>query len=240
MKNLEIIHLLMESTFIDEDDAQYQLQFQEPLADAEIEKLKLRFPNNHIDPEIIEILRKTRGWDGFGPEMVYFDSITEFGFTELAPQSLTLGHDGAGNFLILDIHNDGSLGKVFFACHDPAVLVVHSQNLNEYLHHLLEFYQNPITCHFNEVQTETVTAIWEKPNLGSSKDAFLTENPTFRDYLNQFEGNECTIADLRDGKNKDGFAWGKFGPNQLTDRHPTELIWVIKNKKKGFLSSLFG
>lgn len=240
MTNLEVIKKLKESTFEDEDGEKYQLDFQDGLTEPEIEKLKGQFPSKHIDNEIIEILKETKGWDGYGPESVYFDSIGEFGFWELSSNSLTLGNDGFGNHWILDLNNNGEPKKVFFACHDPAVFVVHSRNINEYLNHLLEFYQNPEKCHLNEVQDKTVMTIWDENKLCSSKTEFENQNPEFEDYLKKFEGNEWSIADLRGGKNKDGFAWGKFGAKQFIERHPTELIWVMKNKKKGFLSKLFG
>ena len=240
MTNLEIIGKLKESTFTDEDGEKYQLEFQDGLTDSEIEQLKEHFPNKNIDSEIIEILKETKGWNGYGPEKVYFDSIGQFGFWELSANSLTLGHDGFGNHWILDLNDNGKPNKVFFACHDPAVFVVHSQNLNEYLKHLLEFYESPDKCHMNEIHDKTVMTIWDENNLCSSKTEFENKNPEFRDFLKKFDGDEWTVADLRKGKNNDGFAWGKFGANQFTERHSTELVWVIKNKKKGFLSRLFG
>jgi len=234
MKNLEIINKLKESTFTDEDGESYELEFQDGLTDSEIEELKKKFP------ELIEILKETKGWDGYGPEMVYFDSIGNFGFLELAENSITLGHDGFGNHWILDLDKNGNLGKVFFACHDPPVFVVHSQNLNEYLNHLLEFYQNPHKCHLNEIHDNAVMDIWGIDKHCSPKIEFGDKNPEFKNFLEKFEGNEWTVADLRNGKNKDGFAWGKFSFDQPIERHSTELVWILKNKKKGFLSRLFG
>ena len=240
MTNLEIIKKLKTSTFTDEDGEKYQLEFQEGLTDSEIEQLKEQFPSNYIDDEIIEILKETRGWDGYGLEMVYFDSIGQFGFWELSANSLTLGQDGFGNYWILDISESGKANKVFFACHDPAVFVIHSQSLNEYLMHLLEFYESPNKSHLNEIHNKTTMTIWNENSFCLSKTMFENNNPEFRDFLKKFNGDEWTIADLRTGKNKTGFAWGKFGTNQFTERHPTVLIWVMKNKKKGFLSRLFG
>lgn len=240
MTNLEIIKKLKESSFIDEDGESYQLEFQDGLSDSAIEELKGQFPNKKIDNELIEILKETRGWDGYGPEMIYFDSIGEFGFWELSDNCLTLGHDGFGNYWILDLDKNGNLGKVFFACHDPAVFVIHSQNLNEYLNHLLEFYQNPDKCHLNEIHDKTVLDIWDENKLCISKTDFQNTNKEFIGFLSKYEGNEWTVADLRNGKNKDGFAWGRFGENQFTERHSTELVWIMKNKKKGFLSRLLG
>ncbi|MEM6721817.1 MAG: SMI1/KNR4 family protein [Bacteroidota bacterium] len=240
MTNLEIIQKLKTSTFTDEDDGTYQLEFQDGLTDTEIEALKAQFPNQHIDDEIVEILKVTKGWDGYGPERIYFDSIGDFGFWELSKYTITLGHDGFGNCWLLDLDRNGKPTKVFFACHDPAVFVINSRTLNEYLHHLLEFYENPSECHLNEIHYKTTMTIWKENNLCVPKATFLAKNPEFKDFLLKFKGNDWTVADLRSGHNKDGFAWGKFGPNQHTERHPTELVWVIQNKKKGFFAKLFG
>ncbi|MEM9984663.1 MAG: hypothetical protein AAF804_06155, partial [Bacteroidota bacterium] len=87
---------------------------------------------------------------------------------------------------------------------------------------------------------QTVFIIWEQNRLCSPKASFLARHPEFRDFLGQFEGEEWTVADLRRGLNQDGFAWGKYGSNEFIRRHPSELIWVLKNKKKGFWANLFG
>ncbi|GAB5526193.1 MAG: hypothetical protein Roseis2KO_40650 [Roseivirga sp.] len=240
MTNLEVINTLRKSTFTDEDGEPYQLEFEPGLTDEEINKLRMDFPGEAIAPELIEILKMTRGWNGYGLEAVYFDSVGQFGFEELSKNSITLGHDGFGNFWVLDLAEDGSPDKVFYACHDPAVFVIHSQNLNEYLHHLLEFYQKPEDCHLNQVHEKTVITIWDNNEACIAKTDFLNNHPEYADFLSQFEGQDWTVADLRDEGNKTGFAWGRFGPNQLTMRHATELIWVIKNKKKSFFSRFFG
>ncbi|MFD2970031.1 SMI1/KNR4 family protein [Sphingobacterium bambusae] len=240
MTNLEIIDTLKKTTFLDEDGESYTLDFHDQLSDLEIENLRASFPNKHIATEILEILQVTRGWDSPIFSMVYFDSIDEFGFWELSPNSITLGHDGFGNYWVLDIDSDGSLGKVFFACHDPAVFIVHSQNINEYLQHLLDFHQNPGDNYIENFQINTVTTVWEQQNGFLSKVDFMEQQPDYSEFLSTFVGDDWTIADLSQGQNGMGFAWGKFGPNQLAQRHPTELIWVLKNRKKGFFSRLFG
>ncbi|HAA12474.1 MAG TPA: hypothetical protein DCE41_12550 [Cytophagales bacterium] len=244
MTNLEIIQQLKTATFTDEDGEDYALEFHAGLTDQAIRELQAQFPNQTLAPELQEILTETRGWVGYGPEMVAFDSIDEFGFDYLIPHSITLGHDGFGNFWVLDLDSQGTPGKVYYACHDPAVLVIHSQSLNEYLQHLLAFYQGPEKNHLNEVHDDTVWEVWKSLPNASPKQEFLESNPDFNRFLEAFEGENWTVADLRMGQNKLGFAWGKFGFNQKITRHPTELVWVIENKKeksglKG-LKRLFG
>lgn len=240
MTNLDIIRELKGATFIDEDDSEYQLEFQAGLKAEELKSLQEKFPSKKIDAELLKILGETRGWEGYGPSPIEFDSIGEFGFLELAPWSITLGHDGLGNFWILDIDAKGNLGKVYFACHDPAVLIVHSQNLNEYLLHLLSFYKEPHESHVSQVSEVSVMNIWtQNPNI-LPKQEFEYRNPEFTEFLSEYDGANWNIADLRKGDNKDGFAWGIQGPNQLKSRHLRELIWVLQIKEKGFFARLFG
>jgi hypothetical protein len=104
MRNIEIIKTLKESTFKDEDGEDYSLEFQEGLTDSEIKNLEKHFPNETLDYELKEILKETRGWHSYGLDGIDFSSIDHFGFTELSPYSITLGHDGYGNFWILDIN----------------------------------------------------------------------------------------------------------------------------------------
>ncbi len=239
MKNIEIIRKLRASTFTDEDEEEYGLDFQDGLTDTEIDDLAKSFPNDKIDKELIEILKETRGWEGYGLEQVDFSAIGQFGFLELSPNSIALGHDGFGNFWILDILGNGTLGQVYYACHDPAVFVKYSDNLNGFLNSLIEFYESPTENYLNEIHEKVVFDIWSNGGLVFEKTDFQSRNKEFDGFLSEFEGEEWVVADMRKAKNGDGFAWGKFGPNNLSKRHPSELIWVIKKKKKGFFARLF-
>ncbi|MBN8652209.1 MAG: hypothetical protein J0L67_12315 [Cytophagales bacterium] len=240
MTTIEIIRKLKSSTFLNEDGESYSLDFKLGLTNDELEFLKTKFPSNRIANELEEILRETKGWEGYGLETAYFDSIDEFGFTELISHSVTLGHDGFGNVWVLEIKDNGDLGKIFYACHDPAVLVIYCNTLNEFFESLVEFFQKPVDNYLNDVHEKMVTDIWStNPNTYEITD-FRNSNGDLVSFLNLFEGDNWIVADLRNKKNRDGFAWGRFGSNQFTKRHPSELVWVIQKKKKGFLSKIFG
>ncbi|MBX2969978.1 MAG: SMI1/KNR4 family protein [Cyclobacteriaceae bacterium] len=240
MTTIEIIKKLKSSTFVDEDNENYTLDFKLGLTDDELISLKSKFPSNRIADELLEILRETKGWEGYGLETAYFDSIDEFGFTELIPHSITLGHDGFGNVWVLEIKNNGDLGKIYYACHDPAVLVIYCDTLTEFFKSLVEFYENPGDNYLNDVHEKVVMDIWStNPNTIDIAE-FRKSNKELDTFLNEFPDDNWVVADLRNKTNKDGFAWGRFGSNQFTKRHPDELIWVIQKKKKGLLSKLFG
>src|SRR5690606_4318905 len=215
-------------TFVDEDGENYTLDFKLGLTEDELKFLKTKFPANRIVDELIEILRETKGWEGYGLETAYFDSIDEFGFTELIPHSITLGHDGFGNFWVLEVKDNGDLGKIYFACHDPAVLVIYCDTLNEFFRSLEEFYKNPGNNYLNDVHEKIVMDIWStNPNISDIAE-FRKSNDELSEFLNGFTDDNWVVADLRQGVKKDGFAWGRFGPNQFTRRHPEKSVWVIK------------
>ncbi len=240
MTTLEIIQKLKSSTFVDEDGENYTLDFSPGLTDNELTFLKTKFPSGIIADELVEILRETKGWEGFGLETTFFDSIGEFGFTELIPHSITLGQDGFGNFWVLEIKENGHLGKIYYACHDPAVLVIYCDTLNEFISTLVDFYTDPSENYLNDVHESIVMDIWStNPNTTDIRD-FRTNNKEFDSFLNEFSDDNWVVADLRNKSKKEGFAWGLFGSNQFTKRHPNELVWVMQKKKKGFLSKLFG
>ena len=240
MNNIAILKKLKSSTFTDEDGETYTLDFKDGLTASEIEKLKPLFPNHTIDNELIDVLKETRGWEDYGLDDIDFSSIGQFGFTELCPFSVTLGHDGFGNHWVLDILNDGSLGHVYYACHDPAVFIRYADNLNDFLSSLLEFHESPTENYLNDIHDKVVYDIWENGGQLFDKIDFEKANTSYFPFFNQLEGNDWAIADLRNAKNKTGFAWGKFGPNSEIKRHPRELIWAIKKSKKGFFKRLFG
>jgi len=239
MDTIEIIKKLKVSTFTDEDGESYTLDFKPGLTESELDALKVKFPSGTIAEELLEILRETKGWEGYGLETCYFDSIDEFGFTELIPHSITLGHDGFGNFWVLDIDENGDLRKVYFACHDPAVLVIYCDTLNEFFQTLAEFYRDPGNSYLNNVHDRVVMDIWSTNSSVVDISDFKKSNEGFSSFLSEFSDGDWAVADLRTGTRKSGFAWGKFGSNQFTRRHPKELIWVMQ-KKKGFLSKIFG
>lgn len=239
MDNIAIIKKLKSSTFVDEDGDSYTLDFKDGLTVSEIEKLKTLFPNNTIDVELIEILKETRGWEDYGLDDIDFSSIGQFGFTELCPNSVTLGHDGFGNHWVLDILNDGSLGHIYYACHDPAVFIYYADSLNGFLSSLLEFHESPTQNYLDEIHDKVVYDIWKDNSQLLDKVDFEKANVSYFPFLNLLEGDDWVIADLRNAKNKTGFAWGKFGPNSEIKRHPSELIWGIKKSKKGIFKRLF-
>jgi len=238
MTNIEIIKKLKSSTYINEDGEKETLTFEFGLTKDEVSYLSKKFPSNKIADELVEILKETRGWGGYGLDAVSFDRIEEFGLIELVPRSVALGHDGFGNYWLLEISNNGDLGKIFYVCHDPSVLVLYCDTINEFLVYLDEFYRDVENSYLNNIHDKIVFDIWNKKPNTFDINSFKKQNPNLEKYLINFDSENYIVADLRNLKNEEGFAW--WGDYEIRSRLPDEFVWVLRKKEKGFFSKLFG
>lgn len=242
MTPTEQLKAILNEKYTSEDGDEYKVELKPGLTDQQIDDLAKGLPTEQIPNDIRELLKFSSGFEFYGLEEVTFDGVGQFGFEEFFPTSVQLAGDGFGNFWILDISKDGQWGNVFYVCHDPAVIVKHSDNLTEFIKHVDEFGKKGKQSNLDIIHESTVMDIWTKDNGFIDKATALTGTD---EKLKSFASNlpdNFVIADLRGKPIKSGFAWGKFGPNtDKAKRHDSELIWgVEKVEKKGLLSRLFG
>jgi len=233
---------LLKETYISEGGDNYKIELLPGLTYSEIDNLAKGLPTGQIPSEIRELLNFARGFEFYGIDEITFDGIGQFGFDNIFPYSVQLGHDGFGNFWILDVDSKGNWGNVFYVCHDPAVVVKHSDNLSQFIRHIDEYGKDIENSNLNIIHEKTVHDIWRNNNgLTDLTKAKSTNDNTLKNFATSL-ADDFVIADLRNKENKSGFAWGKFGPNiGKAIRCKDELIWGIeKFEKKGFFSKLFG
>jgi hypothetical protein len=236
------LKLLLNETYLSEDGEEYKIELRPGLIDTEIDSLAKRSPTGQIPTDLRELLRFTRGFEFYGIDEITFDGVGQFGFENIFPNSVQLGHDGFGNFWILDVDSKGKSGNVFYVCHDPAVVVKHSDSLSQFISHIDEYGKDIENSNLNIIHEKTVFDIWRNNNgFTEIYEARNSNDATLKTFALTLENN-FVIADLREKPNKSGFAWGKFGPNlEKALRCDDELIWGIeKPEKKGFFSKLFG
>ena len=238
----EQLKSLLKETYISEDGDEYKIELLPGLTDNEIDNLAKGLPTKQIPSEVRELLKFTKGFEFYGIDEITFDGIGLFGFENIFPYSVQLGHDGFGNFWILDIDSKGNWGAVFYVCHDPAVVVKHSDNLSQFIQHIDEYGKDIGNSNLNIIHEKTVFEIWRNNNgFMDLSTARNSGDNTLRVFATSLPDN-FVIADLRNKENKSGFAWGKFGSNiDKTIKCDDELIWGIeKPEKKGLFSKLFG
>ncbi|QES87373.1 SMI1/KNR4 family protein [Rhizosphaericola mali] len=242
MTPTEKLKLIMAEQYVSEDGDEYKVELKEGLTDQQIDELAKALPTGQISTEIIALLKFASGFEFYGLEEVTFDGIGQFGFEDFFPNSVQLAGDGFGNYWILDVDKNGNWGNVFYVCHDPAVIVKHSDNLTQFIEHVNDFGKNGNSSNLDIIHEKVVFDIWQKDNGFIELDSARQSNDTTLKNFALSLPDNFVIADLRNKPIRSGFAWGKFGPNiDEAKRHETELIWGIeKLEKKGFLSKLFG
>ena len=231
------LETILSNKYESEDGDLYKIELLDGMTDSEIENLKNQLPDNNLPNEIEELLRFSKGFEFYGLEEVRFDAFGHFGFEEMFPKSIQLAGDGFGNFWILDIDSKGNWNSVYYVCHDPTVVVKHSENLTEFIRHVDEFGQKRNQSNLDIIHEKTVMDIWNE------KVGIMEKNE--KDY--HFENRQVElpamflVADLTNQPIKTGFPWGKSGPNTKIIRPSDETIWIVEKRvKQGFLSRLFG
>ena len=237
MTPLENLKSMLSREYLSEDKEVYQVQLLDGMTDSEIEDYRSSLPSGHLPAEINELLKFARGFELGAFEEFRFDSYGEFGFEEMFPHSIPLASDGFGNFWILDVDSMGNWKEVYYMCHDPAVLVKHSENLADFIGHVNEFGLRLRDSHLDQVHEKIVMDIWrEKPGTLALDE----KEYSFSEAITAQLPEAFVVADLTDKPVGAGFAWGKFGANAKIIRVEDKPIWIIEKKiKRGFLSRLF-
>jgi hypothetical protein len=239
----EQLKSILTEKYVSEDGDEYKVELLPGLTDKEIDNLVKGVPSGQIPNDIRELLKFASGFEFSGLEEITFNGIGQFGFEEIFPNSVQLAGDGYGNFWILDIDQNGNWGKVFYVCHDPAVVVKHSDNLSEFIQHVDDFGKNGKTSNLDIIHEKSIMEIWQDDNnFIELENARKSSDTTLKEFAVSLADN-FVIADLRNKPNKSGFSWGKFGPKiENAVRHKSELLWAIEKpmKKGGLLSKLFG
>lgn len=242
MTPTEKLKSILTEQYVSEDGDKYRIELKKGLTDRQIDELAKELPTGQVPTAIRELLKFTTGFEFFGLEEVTFNGVGQFGFEAFFPNSVQLAEDGFGNFWILDVDKNGNWGNVFYVCHDPAVIVKHSDNITQFIEHVNDFGKNGNKSNLHLIHEEVVMDIWSKDNgFIEHENVRQSDDKVLKNFALSLPDN-YTIADLRNKPIKSGFAWGKFGSNiDNAKRHETELIFGIeKTVRKGLLSRLFG
>jgi SMI1/KNR4 family protein SUKH-1 len=157
---------------------------------------------------------------------------------ELFPLGLPIATDGAGNFWVLDLPPDeGGDAAVFFACHDPPVLLYQSPDLGHFLDQVLQVQALLVA----EVRRDSLFKVWRaNPGTISPADA-LGGDEALRAFAEEL-GERYTFVDLRSADVGMGFSWGRYGRHTDVRRHGHERLFACAPPERtpGLLGRLFG
>ena len=219
-----------------ESEDLYKVELLGGMSNEEIASFKQQLPNQCMPFGIEELLKYARGFEFDVLEEIRFDTFGYFGFEELFPYSIQLAGDGFGNFWVLDIDLGGQWNSVYYVCHDPAVVVKHSENLTEFIEHVDEFGEKGEESFLNHIHEDIVMKIWQEKDDVEKQNESDYDLSTIQNELPE----KYFIEDLTNKPVKTGFTWGRSGPKAKIIRLSDRPVWIVERKEKqGVLSKLF-
>ena len=228
----ERLKSIVSEQYVSEDGEEYMVELMNGLSEEEMNDFINRLPNRYLPDEIRELLHYARGFKFFGLDDITFDCLESGGFRELLPCSVELAGDGFGNFWVVDIDQQGNWNNVWYICHDPSVIIKHSENVSQFIEHVHEFGKKGELSNLDDIHERVVMNIWNGDNdFIERKEALKSDDKILKDFALSLPSN-YVIIDLRNKPCKSGFAWGKFSENPSNiHRHETELMWGMYNSK---------
>ena len=143
------------------------------LSEADIVEFEKRLPGNLPD-DVRELLMYCSGFECATGEVVRLTGAGDVGFGQVIPFALAVMADGFGNFWVVDVDAQGAWGVVFYISHDPPVLAVQADNLQDFLEQVRDLCVHGVHRMTDFVRNEAVTRIWKD-------DPFVIPVPAARD-----------------------------------------------------------
>lgn len=227
---------------VDMDGEVTILELEPPATDEQIRQLEASVPGP-LPGEIRQALYVTTGFANGPLESFSLLDLEGFALEEAFPHPYSIAHDGYGNYWMLDLlPNTTDWGPVFYACHDPPVIAYQSPTLEAFVRDVVALAPDDPRSPIDQVH-EGVSRIWhDRTGVVPQPTALISPDPVIREFAASLPP-DALIADLRQARLGDGFAWGRHGPRTTICRHGTERIWAVlppPPKPPGLLSRLFG
>jgi len=210
-----------------------------PLDAREIADLEKQLPG-----PLPEEVRALLGWCGgfAGPvELVDFTGREcDFEMEGVFPHGLPIAHDGCGNFWVVDLL-PGKLdwGPIYFACHDPPVILYQGPTLHHFLVELFNMVAPPHRSAVNDVHEDRLFDIWRKnPGVLSHAECVASRDDELREFAAQLSPS-FEVIDLRNADIGFGFSWGRYGPQTVVKRFTPHAVFGVE-RRRGLIRRLFG
>lgn len=182
-----------------------------------------------FSPDFIEAAKIERGtiYGDLQLDWMYSWIQRQNRFFELRPKMLPIGDDGCGNFIYLyDVSNPDS--QIIYMCHDPAVLMVIANSMEEFLQRILI-----ILAETNNEQ-ELFSSYIEKYEFSEAamriwKQGYYNGQNSELGFIHQKHSNSKVYANFTNAKPGAGISLSFFG--KYTEIYYTNLKDVIAIEK---------
>lgn len=239
---VETFQELAGAVLVDEDGNEHTLELLPPATADEISRLERTLPSP-LPAEIREALEVSKGL-GNGPiESLSLSDLDGFGMEDVFPHAHSIGHDGFGNYWVLDLLPERpDWGPVFFACHDPPVIAFQSADVSTFVREVVALWQRGPRSPVDVVHEDVTPRLWEsKSTMMDHRRARASSDTTLASFAAEVE-DTAVFADLRSAGVGDGFPWGCFGPRTVWTRCGRERLWAASPpaRRRSLLSRLLG
>jgi len=196
-----------------------------------------------LPAEVRELLAYCGGFNGGSVDFVDFTGQDcDCEFSEVFPQGLPIAADGCGNFWIVDLWPDSKRwGPIYFACHDPAVILYQSPSLEHFLTELFKTSVPPYESSIDAVREDRLFQVWSKnPGVMSQEECMRSTDAELRRFAETL-GPSFQIIDMRNAGVGFGFSWGRYGPGTINRRHGALSIFAYERQERppGLFARLF-
>ena len=197
-----------------------------------------------VPPEIAKLLAFASGFrvrEGKEEFEVMFDGGPA-GFEEAFPRSVSLMPDGFGNEWRVDVNPvTGEWARVYFTCHDPAVIVVQSESLAEFLKQLLSAPSGGVATALVSASGDPEMRIFRgRPQVTPAAEAGQAGDALIEAAARGLAPGSY-VADLRSAGRGEGFEWDMLGDSVRIGRPGPEPVWTLQpGPRRGCLAAFLG
>jgi len=236
------IRRALERELVDEDGRRVTLELEPPLPSGEIDALadELGAP---LPRELRRLLEYTAGIGGVLDTIDFSGRRLSFGGEDMFPLGHTFAGDGFGNHWVLDLTpEEQDVAPVFYACHDPPVVVWQSASLGEFVREALRKLEPPHASLVDDVHDKAAFRVWrDNPGVVDRAAALDGHDEELRAFAGELD-DRFVLVDLRRPAVGDGFSWGRFGARTEVRRHGHARLfaYAAREKRPGLLARLRG
>ncbi len=242
MDPVEVIRRAQAANLVDEDGDEVVLELAPPLTEAEIEQLQAEV-GAPLPRELRTVLEHTAAIDGSALDTIDFTGESlAFEARELFPFGLPIAHDGFGNFWVLDVTPDeAETASVFYACHDPPVVLYQSGDIGHFLEETFRMQMPPHESLVDDVHEDRLFNVWRENPGTLNHSAAVAGDEQLRSFAAELD-ERFVFVDLRSPEIGMGFSWGRYGPQTELRRYGDERLFAYAppEKEPGLLRRMFG
>jgi hypothetical protein len=188
------------------------------------------------------LVGECRGIRGLEWEIDFAGNLS-FEMDHVFPHGLPILGDHLGNFWVVDCTTAPEAeAAIFFACHDPPVMLWQCRGLATFLRELRRGFESPEPSSLDDVHEDRLHRVWAtNPGTLSRRAVLEAPDETLRAFGESLT-DDWSIIDLRAATPGMGFSWGRYGSRTRLRRCGEDRIFACAppEPRPGILARLFG